>query len=202
MANCSLSNSARPLVIDTSVTINLTACGLGSRLLLSLDRPILVVRTVIGELEDGGERGQIVLTALDQWRRDRLIDIVDLQGEGCDLFEDLISGGTIDTLDDGEAATIAHARQVSGVAVIDDGKANRIAAQRFPELPLASTVDLISNERAIADLGQDAIADALFGALVGARMRVLPRNISMVVQLLGPRRTAQCHSLPRFVRPL
>jgi predicted nucleic acid-binding protein len=47
------------------------------------------------------------------------------------------------TLDDGEAATIAHAVALNGVALIDERKANRICTERFPELRIASTVDIL-----------------------------------------------------------
>lgn len=200
MGNFSLGDADAPLAIDTSVSINLAACGIAPRLLRALGRRVVVVRTVTGELEDGGERGQVVLAAIEQWQRDGLLTVVDLQERSHDAFEQLITGSTTVTIDDGEAATIAHALHITGIAVVDDGKARRIGAQRFPSLRLASTADLMLNPPVVDSLGDVAIADALFNALTGARMRVLPHNVSAVVSRLGPERVAMCHSLPRSVR--
>lgn len=198
MANFSSSNAA--LVIDTSVAINLAACGIGGRLLAANRRTIIVPGIVAGELEDAGERGQVVLAALDQWRRDGLLTIEALPEPGFEGFEELISGSTADTIDDGEAATIIHAEHISGTAVIDDGKANRIASARYANLQRASTVDLMMNDLVRDAMKAAEIADALFMALTQARTRVMNHHLDAVVQVLGPERVALCRSLRRSTR--
>lgn len=198
MANFSSSKAA--LVVDTSVAINLVACGVGGRLLAANRRTIIVPGIVAGELEDAGERGQVVLAALDQWRGDGLLTIENLPEPGFEAFEELISGRSADTIDDGEAATIVHAGYTGGIAVIDDGKANRIASARYPGLQRASTVDLMMNDLVRDAMKAAEISDALFMALTQARMRVMNHHLDAVVQALGPERVALCHSLRRSTR--
>ena len=200
MANFASSDDDAPLVIDTSVSINLTATGVGAQLLTAIRRPTILVEAVIDELEAGGQRGQIVLAAIDQWQRDGLISVATLNDGAREVFERLISGSTAETIDDGEAATMAHALSVAGIAVLDDGKANRLSTLYYPALRLASTVDVIVNDLTMAALGSASVGDAVFAALTGARMRVPHQNLPAVLELLSPDRLAQCHSLPRLVR--
>src|SRR5206468_2948054 len=84
--------------------------------------------------------------------------------------------------------------------VIDERKANRICAERFPELPVACTVDLLSHPVVRSTLGDSALADAVFGALFHGRMRVLPQHRTWVIELLGESRVPNCLSLPQFLR--
>ena len=200
MANFSSSEDDEALVIDNSVVINLAAVQSAPRILRALRRRVVLPQPVIGELELAGQRGQLVLAVVDQWKRDDLVDVDALRESAYPVFEQLISGSVTDTLDDGEAATLAHAVDVSAVAVIDEQKAQRIAGQRFPSLRLASTADVLLHVRVVDAIGQSAVGDALFQALTGARMRVLPHNLTTVVGLLGPVRAALCHSLPRGAR--
>ena len=200
MANFSSSEDDAPLVFDNSVVINLAVVQCAPRILRALRRRVVLPQAVIGELELAGQRGQLVLAIVDQWKRDDLVVVDALRESACPVFEQLISGSVTDTLDDGEAATLAHALDLSAVAVIDEQKAHRIAGQRFPQLRLASTADVLLHVRVVDAIGQLAVGDALFQALTGARMRVLPHNLTTVVGLLGPDRAAMCHSLPRSAR--
>ena len=200
MASFASSDDDFPLVIDTSVSINLAATGIGAKLLTAIRRPAIVVQAVVDELETGGQRGQIVLAEIERWHRDGLLSIAALHDGAHEAFERLISGSTNETLDDGEAATMAHALSIAGIAVLDDAKANRLAAQHYPDLRLATSVDLIVNDLTVASLGTPSLADAVFAALTGARMRVPQPNLAVVIELLGPDRLAQCHSLPRSAR--
>jgi len=90
---------------------------------------------------------------------------------------------------------------VGGAAVIDERKATTLAALRFPRLRVLSTVDLTLAVRVTASLGDAVVADAVFDALTGARMRVPHARLADVVALVGPTRLASCHSLPSRLRP-
>ena len=128
------------------------------------------------------------------------IQIVSLGEVGQQVFGDLVIGPATETLDDGEAATIAYAEERGIVPVIDERKARRICAQRFTRLRPLSTVDLFAAADVETSLGRRALADAVFQALRTARMRVLPQHIDWVVALIGADRVPQCPSLPRSVR--
>jgi predicted nucleic acid-binding protein len=114
-------------------------------------------------------------------------------------FEALVVGAAADTLDDGEAATIAYALEIGATPIIDERKAHRICNERFPSFALASTVDLLAHASIEAELGREALTDAVLQALLNARMRVLPHRIKWVVDLIGHSRACECPSLPRVV---
>src|SRR6202043_2386181 len=81
------------------------------------------------------------------------IEIVSLGDTGWEHFETLVVGHAAETLDDGEAATIAYAAERGAVAVIDERKGTRICAARFPSLGVISTVDVLLNPEVRLNLG-------------------------------------------------
>jgi len=200
MANFNSSDTASPMVLDTSVAISLVASRIGADVLKALARPAYMVDVAIGELADAGHRADAVLEALTDWQRDRLLAEVSLEADALEVFEDLVSGPAAETLDDGEAATLAHAGGIGAIAVIDEGKARRISRERRPALMLASTTDLLLHPATERALGREAIAHALYLALKDARTRVPPEHHETVRLLLGSERAALCHSLPAAIR--
>lgn len=119
------------------------------------------------------------------------------------VYRSLVEGGFKETLDDGEAATIACAVGRGAVALIDERKARTICANRFPTLRLASTVNVLSHGSVTRALGESAQHDAIFRALLDARMQVLPRDrFREVVERIGADRAARCPSLPRWARAM
>jgi hypothetical protein len=115
-------------------------------------------------------------------------------------FVDLVVGPAADTLDDGEASTIAYAVEHGIRPAIDERKALRICRQRFAQLRPLSTTHLFMEQAVTTALGRDALAEAVFNALSRARMRVMPEQVDWVVALIGAGRAAQCPSLPAEVR--
>jgi len=194
------SDKKSPLVIDTSVTINLSACGIGEEVLRALGRRVTVADLVQGELENGEALARNDAAQLRAWIKDCVVEELPLTSADDAIFRSLVSGRAGETLDDGEAATIALALATDGVAVLDERKANRICAERFPSLQIASTADLLLQVEVMTRLGETTVRDAIFQALVGARMRVLPHAVDRIVGLLGPDRARLCRSLPRSAR--
>jgi hypothetical protein len=199
MANFNSSDPSSSLVIDTSVAISLVASRIGADVLQALARATYMVDIAVGEL-DRGQRGVEVMAILKDWQRARLLTEIGLGSDALELFEDFVSGAAAETLDDGEAATLAHACVIGAVAVIDEGKARRIAGERHPALALASTIDLLLHPAADRALGRDAIAQGVFLALKDARTRVPPEHHETVRSLIGSERAGLCHSLPATVR--
>jgi predicted nucleic acid-binding protein len=196
----SLFDPALKLITDTSAIINLNASGFGKEILSALPNRLAVVDIVRSELEFGRSRGRRDAGLLEELLKAGLVEIVTLKDEGERRFEELVVGAAAATLDDGEAATIAYALSSGGVAVIDEGKASRICAERFPVLAVARTVDIFGHPEVRRGLGDALLADAVFNALTGARMRVFPDHVPWVVNLIGHDRAAQCRSLPSSVR--
>ena len=112
----------------------------------------------------------------------------------------LVVGSAAETLDDGEAATIAYALTSSYEALIDERKARRICAEPYAALVVTTTVELLLDSTTKAELGPDGVEDALFSALSCGRMRVPSLQLDRVVGILGKERAALCNSLPAHAR--
>ena len=196
-----MSDQGGLVVADTSVVINLNATGCAARILAALPFRMVVTDFVQSELQEDRRSGRQDAALLAELVAASHIQIVSLGEAGQRVFGDLVIGPATETLDDGEAATIAYAEEHGIVPVIDERKARRICVQRFALLRPLSTVDLFAHADVAASLGRDTLANAVFQALQTARMRVLPPHIDWVVALIGVDRARQCPSLPRSARP-
>jgi predicted nucleic acid-binding protein len=188
------------LVADASAVINLNATGCAEAILAALPNRVAVVDVVPSELETGRHRRREDTDRLNALVAAGLVAIVELGDASAAYFEELVVGSAAETLDDGEAATIAYAVEHRAIAIIDERKANRICARRFPQLRLASTVDLFAQADVARALGHERLMHAVLNALQQARMRVLPHHLDWVLALIGPENAAACLSLPRAVR--
>jgi hypothetical protein len=141
-------------------------------------------------------------------KRDHRTDLLALQNEGLvlaqkmnraarDIFRELTSRDLTGGLDDGEAATIAHAITCSenAIPVIDERKAIRIFEERRTGRTAIETLVLFTHARVKAAFLHEELAEAIFQALFHARMRVPSDCREWVVQLIGPDRACQCPSL-------
>ena len=202
MRQSCLTDRTIPVIADTSVVINLNATNRAEEILDILPNPFLVASAVVLELASDLQTGRSDAAALNVLLASELARIVQLGDIGMAHFSSLVSGPTAQTLDDGEAATIASALEMNphAIALMDERKANRICAERFAYLVTGSTVDLLAQVDVWTALGRKSIANALFDALHSGRMRVLPHHLKWVVELIGPERAKLCRSLPRSVR--
>jgi len=195
-----LTDATLLVVADASTVINLNATGSAEIILTALPNRVLVVDVVREELEDGGERGRRNAEMLNALVVAGRVEIVTLGEPAQAHFEGLVIGAAAQTLDDGEAATIAYAVGCGGIAILDERKATRICSERFPELALGCTGDVLAHPDVLGSLGREALAEAVFNALFAGRMRVFPRHLEWVLQLIGPERAARCTSLRASVR--
>ena len=131
------------LVGDTSTIINLIATGSAHAIASALPNPIVVVDVVLRELETGRVRGREACDRLKELVAGGVLEIVELGDHAAPYFEDLVIGPAAATLDDGEAAPIAYAVSHGDTALIDERKATRICAERYPQLRIACTVDVL-----------------------------------------------------------
>ena len=105
-------------------------------ILEALPNPFLVVSEVVLELESGLQTGRNDAAALKEWRTSGRVQIVHSLGtQGWGISSTSFPVLAAQTLDDGEAATIAHALETKPLAIplIDERKANRICAHRFAD---------------------------------------------------------------------
>ncbi len=200
MSLCCLTDPNVDLVADASTAINLNASGYAREILSAIPNALLVTDVVLGELSEdsrSGRRDAELFSALVDAGLVRIVSVDNLERG---IFERLVTGRSIDTLDDGEAATIAYAVETGATAIIDERKANKICRTSYPQLALGCTVDIFCHDRVRRALGDVVLGHAVFNAMQGARMRVLPRYLHWVVGIVGRERAAICESLPRSVR--
>ena len=188
------------LVADTSVIINLNASQCAKDILDALPNQVFVVEEVSQELERGRQFGWTNADALLALIKSQRIAIVRLGEIGQRYFERLVAGPASQTLDDGEAATIAYALENGATPLIDERKAHRICAERFPAMAVGCTGDLLAHDKVQQVLGREILAEAVYNALQDGRMRVMADFLAWTVELIGPDQAANCPSLPRSVR--
>lgn len=188
------------IVLDASTAINLNATGVAEPILRALPTRVLITDIATNELIEDQRTRRRDDELISSLAEKELISIVSLSVTQERHFESLVVGTGTDTLDDGEAATISYAAESGSIAVIDERKASRICAVRFPQVRTASTIDLLAHEAVEHSLGSEGLADAVFSALQHARMRVLRHHVDWVVNLIGQNRARNCPSLPRTAR--
>jgi hypothetical protein len=81
------------------------------------------------------------------------------------------------------------------IVLLDERKAVRICGERLPAVRWGSTLDVMLHPDVRSVLGAVDLADAVFNALVGARMRVPEGHVSEVLDLIGRERAQLCTSL-------
>ena len=119
------------LVADTSIIINLNTSRCAKGILDALPNQVLVAEEVSQELERGRQFGWTNADALLALIKSQRIAIVQLGKIGQRFFKKLVAGPASQTLDDGEAATIAYALENGATPLIDERKAHRICEKQF-----------------------------------------------------------------------
>lgn len=195
-----LRDPTTPLVLDASVAINLNATGFAADIIRALPNRKIVLDVVFAELAGGRQNGRRDADLLSELIAERLVEITTLGSLAEEIFGRLVTGGAAETLDDGEAATIAYAVEHNAIAIIDERKATRICGSKFPTLPLGCTIDLFTHSNVWHALGRHDLSLAVLNALQGAKMSVLPHHVEWVAELIGPENAALCTSLPRSAR--
>lgn len=185
------------LIADASVVIGLNASGHARRIIELTERRIVVPENACNELERGTRFGHSDSAQLDALMEAGLVERMMLYAEALSTYESLIDGTYGKTLDDGEAATIAVAARLGGIAVIDERKARRMCAAHFPAVVQGCTAQWLL---AAATLGGTAHAEAMLNALQKGRMRVPSEYLDDVIALIGQEAAAACPSLPRPAR--
>lgn len=192
----SLAGESRPLVLDTSVLINLHACTFGERILMAIPNAIVVPEVVADELDTETGRRKGDHGFLHGLVARGKISIVAMTDDEYELFAALISGTSI--LDDGEAATIAVAARRDFRPVIDEKKGRAQAIVRMGGEEPGWTLDLLQHPAARESLGNDNQTDAIYLALREGRMRIPQEHADALVTLIGIERALRCSCLPNY----
>jgi predicted nucleic acid-binding protein len=188
------------VVADTSALINLNATGCASAILEALPCRVMVTEAVLTELDQARSRGHSDADQTAKLISQGVMAIGQLGEVGQECLEGLVVGRATETLDDGEASSIALAVELSGIALVDEKKARRICGERHPTLRLACSVDILCHPTVEAALGQAEVKRAVVRSLQVARMNVAADYLEWVVQLIGSDEVEDCKSLPSSVR--
>lgn len=189
-------DDASPLVLDTSVLINLHASIHGVRILAALPNAVLVPKIVATELEHETSKTNGEHQFIQELTTSKKIQIVNLSDQELEIYAKLLS--VIPSLGDGEAATIAIAAYRNLLPVIDEKK-GRLQAQAYCANKIPSwSLDLFCHPRVVAALGMTDALEALYLALSEGRMRIHEDHCDHVVSLIGFQRALQCNSLPGY----
>lgn len=188
--------SDQALIGDTSFWISIVATGRSDDILRAIPNTTLITDVAVSELERGRARGRNTIDEVENLIAASLLSVVTCPEEAEPVYFDLVGGNAAETLDDGEACTLAYALNCGCCAVIDEKKATALARRRFPQMVIASTTDLLLSGPVEAALGRNGVSAALFDALVGAKMRVPVHLVEDVCERLGEERAKQCRSLP------
>lgn len=183
------------VIADTSALINLIASGQVTEILRALPNRCCVTEQVVKELMRGQIKGHDSLRWLNVQVADGRVDLVKLSRAAERDYNALVAGTRARRLGDGELATIAYASYAGGIALTDDRKAVEIASERFPHLLVASSVEVFAQRRVRASLGDEALRQAVIGALKRGRMRVQNSWVAWVVDLIGVESALECPSL-------
>lgn len=189
-------DEAPSLVGDASVWINLAATGRAEEIIRLSQVEHVITTTALGELENGRSKGRQTAAEVGKLIEAGLVREVSLSSTDEAVFLDLVAGPTSQTLDDGEAATIAYALGSKTVALIDERKATGLCTSRYPALMVMSTTDLLLAGPIRSSFNSDDLRHCFFLALTVARMRVPGHHLAGVCDLLGPDLCRQCRSLP------
>jgi predicted nucleic acid-binding protein len=170
-------------VLDASVLINLLGCGNPKLVLKALSARCMVEDHVIREVTRHPIDGHDVNTTFSELLSLGLIHQARLDDASYEVFLSLVAGSPLDSLGQGESATLALAASLRGAAVLDDGKARRIAEKRFAQLSLATSVTLFRIAAKKADMNTEQARTLVGMAIQNSRMRVLPEDRKWVDSL-------------------
>ncbi|MEM7547706.1 MAG: hypothetical protein AAF367_19440 [Pseudomonadota bacterium] len=186
------------VVADTSVLINLDASGYAGEIVQAACGVLCTTENAFDELLEGERLGYSTASDLRELKDLGLLKVLSLDEREEPIYRSLIEGSAAQTLGDGEAATISYATNNDAAALIDEKKAKRICGERFNDLQVATTTDVMLHPNVAKALGGDH-EEAVFMALTKARMHVPRHHIQLVVNLLGEERLDGCSSLPKHV---
>ena len=180
-------------VADASVLINLIAAGCFTEVANAAGiHTIYATKQVICEL-------QAKSVFATEERRTALATVetvvLDPDGRAYNNYMQMIDE---DRLDDGEASTIAYAHSLDLPALIDERRGMRICRKIGGRS--FTSVDLFRRAEQGGTLTREKIAEAVFRALIDAKMWVAQQDEQWVLSLIGRERAKRCLSLRERIR--
>ena len=161
-----------PLVLDASVLFNLLGTGMPKELLQALAVPCWVEERTAAEIRRvPGQRTESA--PLQPLLDNGCLKLCRMSERAYETYLSLLSDPSADTLDDGESAAIAIAVEGAGSVVLDDKKARRIFATRFPGVASGTSLSLIIEAARRAAWSEEKLRNAVTLACDVSRMAVV-----------------------------
>ena len=193
-ANC-LAGIKDPLILDTGVVVNLNATGFSDRILRSIPVDVFVSESVVREIKRDISTRKSESNDLEQLIAKGLINILVLPVLAQSEYIALVSGSAVNSLGDGEAATIASAFATGAWAAIDEHKARKICSDHYKDLKLASTLDILTHPNVLSEFSETEYTSALLSALEIAHIQIQEQHMDWVVACIGADRIPRCPGL-------
>jgi predicted nucleic acid-binding protein len=185
------------VALDTSVMINLLASGAAQQILRLTCKQAVLVPQVVREVKLEPETEALKGVGFREILNSGEVKQVELRKRATELFLDLVTAERPDSLDDGEAATIAYASLHDAAAALDDTKGRRICRSRFPHVALWSSIEVLSLYAKLASLDVETLRALVYRSLKIGKMHVTVDHDTWVRELLGPDLVSECPSLRR-----
>lgn len=192
----SLCDVLNPLVLDTSVLINLHASTFGEQVLRLIPNDIFLPDTVVVEIKKETSQTNGEVGFLQGLITKKIVKVVQMDEAQANLFGTLICSPN--SLDDGEAATIAVAVSLGFLPIVDERKGRARAQSLMNGKAPAWSLDLFVHPAVQTGLIGNRYIEAVYLALRDGRMRIDEPRCDAVVQLIGVERAKDCTSLPGF----
>ncbi len=170
-----LNDGYDPLVLDTSVWINVFATQEGDRIVRALKRTCLAPHQVVAEVLRDPITGIKYTASNHPLSAGGAIEITSLVADELDTFLELVGAPIGDRLGDGEAAAMAVAIHRKAVLCVDERKARRILRERFSAVEVMGSIDLLRHPSVLDDLGDKLAAECEAKATKFGRMHI-PRS--------------------------
>lgn len=185
----SLTDQQLPIVIDTSVLINLHSCTFGKEILTAIPNQFIVPELVAREFFQGTDEK----TFLSDLFNAKLADLCDMTEDEEVIFSELVVN-----LDDGESATIAIAINRSFLPTIDERKGRSKLNTMKPDLEPAWSLDLFRHPLVVSQLGPTISENAIYLAMREGHMRIPEERAEEIIALIGEKRAKECICLPKY----
>ena len=173
------------LVLDTSAVINILGCGRSELLLRSLGRQCVVEERVLAELTHHPIPLNDAKTEIEHLKHEGLITVDQMSDEDYEVFLEIAAASGRPGLGIGESAAIALAAnpKTRHSLVLDDRKARKQIAAKFPAIEVISSVRLLLEAGRTGGLSLGETRDLFVAAIDNASMCVLKEERDLVLHL-------------------
>lgn len=186
-----------PLIIDTSVLINLQSCLRGEFILSKINNSVFSTTQVFEEIYSERSTHEMTKVFAKEMRESQLLREVSLTAKETEVF-DRLSLQTGINLGIGEASTIAVALCRGYTAVIDEKKGRRIGRNELKNQVIGRTFDMLVHPNVQSQIGVKELRNVFICALQYGGMSVEKSETENVIQFIGVENAKKCPSLPGY----